>query len=150
LGLDRIAAVRAGAARRAVAEADRCPAAADVRLLDDRGRQLDRRRADSRLDQRGFPGLAAYRGCRSRFCTHWLITFGLANITPPQAAAIGATIQISRWLGSEIGSAVEAAIEARGRLGPELLEYGNPLIGHRAARIEGWAVQRLEFFLQPA
>ncbi len=35
-----------------------------------------------------------------------LITFGLANITPPQAAAIGATIQIARWLGSEIGSAV--------------------------------------------
>jgi len=35
-----------------------------------------------------------------------LLTFGLANITPPQAAAIGATIQIARWLGSEIGSAV--------------------------------------------
>src|ERR1700719_2721920 len=50
----------------------------------------------------------------------------------------------------DIGVLVEAAIEARGRLGPELLEYGNPLIGHRAARIEGWAVQRLEFFLQPA
>src|SRR6202040_4308058 len=51
---------------------------------------------------------------------------------------------------ADIGVLVEAAIEARGRLGPELLEYGNPLIGHRAARIEGWAVQRLEFFLQPA
>src|ERR1700731_867142 len=51
---------------------------------------------------------------------------------------------------ADIGVLVEAAIEARGRLGPELLEYGNPLIGHRAARIEGWAVQRLEFLLQPS
>ena len=35
-----------------------------------------------------------------------LITFGVANITPPQAAAIAATIQIARLLGSEIGNAV--------------------------------------------
>ena len=35
-----------------------------------------------------------------------LITFGVANITPPQAAAIAATIQIARLLGNEIGSAV--------------------------------------------
>jgi DHA2 family multidrug resistance protein len=34
-----------------------------------------------------------------------LITFGVANITPPQAAAIATTIQIARFLGSEIGSA---------------------------------------------
>src|SRR5580704_7298980 len=51
---------------------------------------------------------------------------------------------------ADISVLVEAAIEARGRLGPELLEYGNPLIGHRAARTERWAVQRLEFFLKPA
>ena len=54
LELDRAAAIRAGAARRAVAEADRCPAVAGVRLRDDRDRQLDRDRADSRLGQRGF------------------------------------------------------------------------------------------------
>ena len=35
-----------------------------------------------------------------------VITFAVANITPPQAAAIAATIQIARLLGSEIGSAV--------------------------------------------
>jgi MFS transporter, DHA2 family, multidrug resistance protein len=35
-----------------------------------------------------------------------LIAFGVANITPPQAAAIAATIQIARLLGNEIGSAV--------------------------------------------
>jgi DHA2 family multidrug resistance protein len=35
-----------------------------------------------------------------------LITFAVANITPPQAAAIATTIQIARLLGNEIGSAV--------------------------------------------
>lgn len=35
-----------------------------------------------------------------------LVTFGIANITPVQAAAIATTIQISRLLGAEIGSAV--------------------------------------------
>ncbi len=34
-----------------------------------------------------------------------LIVFAVANITPPQAAAIAATIQIARLLGNEIGSA---------------------------------------------
>jgi DHA2 family multidrug resistance protein len=34
-----------------------------------------------------------------------LITFTIANVTPPQAAAIAATIQISRLLGSEAGTA---------------------------------------------
>jgi hypothetical protein len=51
---------------------------------------------------------------------------------------------------ADIGVSVEAAIEAGGRLGPELLEYCDPLVDHRAARIEGGAVQRFEFFLQPA
>lgn len=35
-----------------------------------------------------------------------LITYAIANITPAQAAAIAATIQIARLLGSEVGSAV--------------------------------------------
>lgn len=35
-----------------------------------------------------------------------LVTFGIANITPSQAAAIASMIQIARLLGSEIGSAV--------------------------------------------
>ena len=34
-----------------------------------------------------------------------VITFAVANITPPRAAAIATTIQIARWLGSGIGSA---------------------------------------------
>jgi DHA2 family multidrug resistance protein len=34
------------------------------------GRQLVRQRAHSRLGQRGLPGLAADRGCRSRLCDH--------------------------------------------------------------------------------
>ena len=34
-----------------------------------------------------------------------LVTFAVAHITPPQAAAIAATIQIARLLGAEIGSA---------------------------------------------
>jgi MFS transporter, DHA2 family, multidrug resistance protein len=34
-----------------------------------------------------------------------LITFTIANVTPPQAAAIAATIQIARLLGSEAGTA---------------------------------------------
>ena len=38
-----------------------------------------------------------------------LITFGVANITPPQAAAIATTIQIARLLGIEGNSAEEFA-----------------------------------------
>jgi DHA2 family multidrug resistance protein len=34
-----------------------------------------------------------------------LITFTIANVTPPQAAAIAATIQIARLFGSEVGTA---------------------------------------------
>jgi len=34
-----------------------------------------------------------------------LVTFGVSNITPPQAATIAATIQIARLLGIEIGTA---------------------------------------------
>ena len=34
-----------------------------------------------------------------------LVTFGVSNITPPQAATIAATIQISRLLGIELGTA---------------------------------------------
>ena len=35
-----------------------------------------------------------------------VIAFAVANITPTLAAAIATTIQIARWLGSEIGSAM--------------------------------------------
>jgi DHA2 family multidrug resistance protein len=35
-----------------------------------------------------------------------LITYAVANITPPQAAAIAATIQIARLFGNEVGNAV--------------------------------------------
>jgi DHA2 family multidrug resistance protein len=51
-----------------------------------------------------------------------LITFGLANITPPQAAAIGATIQIARWLGSEIGSAsIQTFVRVREQVDSNLI-----------------------------
>src|SRR5262245_2911797 len=46
---------------------------------------------------------------------------------------------------ADIGVAVETAIKAGGRLRPELLEDRDPFIGHRTARLEGGAVQRLEF-----
>src|SRR6516164_5056621 len=51
---------------------------------------------------------------------------------------------------ADIGVMVEAAVEAGGRLGPQLLEDRDPLIGHGTPRIERGAVQRLEFLLQPA
>ena len=35
-----------------------------------------------------------------------MIAFAAANVTPALAAAIATTIQIARWLGSEIGSVV--------------------------------------------
>jgi MFS transporter, DHA2 family, multidrug resistance protein len=35
-----------------------------------------------------------------------LVTYAVANITPPQAAAIAATIQIARLIGNEFGSAL--------------------------------------------
>jgi DHA2 family multidrug resistance protein len=40
------------------------------------------------------------------FAITGLVTYAIAHITPPQAAAIAATIQISRLLGAEIGTAV--------------------------------------------
>jgi hypothetical protein len=67
---------------------------------------------------------------------------------PPLSRRVG----LLHWEGftADIGVSVEAAIEAGGRLGPEVLEYCDPLVGHHAARIESGAVQRFEFFLQPA
>ena len=80
---------------------------AGVRLRDDRGRQLDRYRADPRLGRRGFPAVSqCVEAVGLAFAITALVTFAIANITPPQAAAIAATIQIARLLGNEIGSAV--------------------------------------------
>jgi MFS transporter, DHA2 family, multidrug resistance protein len=46
-----------------------------------------------------------------------LITFAIANITPPQATAIAATIQIARLLGNEIGSAgIQTFVRVREQL----------------------------------
>ena len=49
---------------------------------------------------------AACEGVGLAFAITALITYTIANITPPQAAAIAATIQIARLLGAEIGNAV--------------------------------------------
>ncbi len=54
------------------------------------------------------------------FAVTALITFGVANITPPQAAAIAATIQIARLLGNEIGS---AAIQTFVRVREQVYSY---------------------------
>ena len=51
---------------------------------------------------------------------------------------------------ADVGIAVELAVEAGGRLRPELLEDRDPFVGHRAAPLEVGAVQRLELLLQPA
>jgi DHA2 family multidrug resistance protein len=57
-----------------------------------------------------------------------LVTFGVANITPPQAAAIAATIQISRLFGNEIGSAaVQTFVRVREQI------YSNLIGLHLAA-----------------
>ncbi|MBV9829442.1 MAG: MFS transporter [Alphaproteobacteria bacterium] len=51
-----------------------------------------------------------------------LITYTVANITPPQAAAIAATLQISRLLGNELGSAVlQTFVRVREQLHSNLL-----------------------------
>jgi len=51
-----------------------------------------------------------------------LITFAIANITPPQAAAIAATIQIARLLGSELGGAlIQTYVRTREQINSNLL-----------------------------
>jgi DHA2 family multidrug resistance protein len=51
-----------------------------------------------------------------------LITFAVANITPPQAAAIAATIQIARLLGNEFGSAlIQTFVRVREQVHSNLL-----------------------------
>jgi MFS transporter, DHA2 family, multidrug resistance protein len=51
-----------------------------------------------------------------------LIVFAVANITPPQAAAIAATIQIARLLGNEIGSAfIQTYVRVREQVYSNLL-----------------------------
>ena len=49
---------------------------------------------------------AAIEAVGLAFAITALVTFAVSNITPPQAAAIAATIQISRLLGNEIGLAL--------------------------------------------
>jgi DHA2 family multidrug resistance protein len=49
---------------------------------------------------------AALEAVGLAFAITALITFAVANITPPQAAAIAATIQIARLLGNEFGNAL--------------------------------------------
>jgi DHA2 family multidrug resistance protein len=52
-----------------------------------------------------------------------LVTFAVANITPPQAAAIAATIQTARLFGSELGSAfVQTFVRMREQFHSNLIE----------------------------
>jgi DHA2 family multidrug resistance protein len=75
-----------------------------------------------------------------------LITFGVANITPPQAAAIATTIQIARLLGNEIGNAgIHAGIQTFVRVREQVysnliglhLVAGLPSIEQATARLAG-------------
>jgi DHA2 family multidrug resistance protein len=51
-----------------------------------------------------------------------LITFGVANITPPQAAAIAATIQTARLFGAELGNAaIQTIVRIREQFHSNLL-----------------------------
>ncbi len=52
-----------------------------------------------------------------------LVTFAVANITPPQAAAIAATIQTSRLFGAELGSAfIQTYVRVREQFHSNLIE----------------------------
>ena len=65
-----------------------------------------------------------------------LVTFGVSNITPPQAATIAATIQISRLLGIELGTAfIQTFVRVREQV------YSN-LIGQHLSSSSG-VVERI-------
>jgi DHA2 family multidrug resistance protein len=71
-----------------------------------------------------------------------LITFGIANITPPQAAAIAATIQIARLLGAEFGSAlIQTFVRTREQVQSNLLGLhliaGSPAAEQATALLAG-------------
>src|SRR6185369_14053839 len=52
-----------------------------------------------------------------------LVTYAVANITPPQAAAIAATIQTSRLFGSELGNAfIQTFVRVREQFHSNLIE----------------------------
>lgn len=57
-----------------------------------------------------------------------LITYAIANITPPQAAAIAATIQIARLLGNEFGVAlIETYVRVREQINSNLVGLHLPV-----------------------
>jgi DHA2 family multidrug resistance protein len=67
-----------------------------------------------------------------------LVTFAVANINPAQAAAIAATIQISRLLGAEVGTAViQTFVRVREQtysnlIGLHVMSGGNKTVGAAA------------------
>jgi DHA2 family multidrug resistance protein len=68
-----------------------------------------------------------------------LITFTIANVTPPQAAAIAATIQIARLLGAEFGtSLIQTFVRVREQVHSNLiglhLATGSPAAEQAAAQ----------------
>jgi DHA2 family multidrug resistance protein len=76
-----------------------------------------------------------------------LITYAIANITPPQAAAIAATIQIARLLGSELGNALmQTFVRVREQVYSNLiglhLVAGSPAAEHATALLSGPYVNR--------
>jgi len=71
-----------------------------------------------------------------------LVTYAIANISPPQAAAIAATIQIARLLGAEIGAAViQTFVRVREQTYSNLiglhLVSGSPAADQAATQLSG-------------
>ena len=71
-----------------------------------------------------------------------VIAFAVANITPAMAAAIATTIQIARWLGSEIGSAaIQTFVRVREQVYSNLIGLhvvtGLPATEHATAQLAG-------------
>ena len=70
------------------------------------------------------------------------ITFAVANITPPQAAAIASTVQIARLIGTEFGTALlQTFVRVREQVYSNLiglhLVAGSPTVVERTTQLSG-------------
>jgi hypothetical protein len=83
------------------------------------------------------------------------IAFAVANITPTLAVAIATTIQIARWLGSQIGSAViQTFVRVREQIYSNLIGLhvvtGLPATAQATAQLAGPFGSRATGFGEPA
>lgn len=89
-----------------------------------------------------FVPSAAIEAVGLAFAITALVTFAVSNITPPQAAAIAATIQISRLLGNEIGlAAMQTFVRVREQLYSNLIGLhvvsGSPAVAQATTALAG-------------